>query len=83
MFVRKTIKNQCDDLSLDKKTYIAIEKKIDDEITILKDKSIKYLITIHPPFYREALKFDDWDASMRFLMENKEQAHSFWEQEND
>jgi hypothetical protein len=83
LFVRATIKNQCNDLNLDEKTYALLEKKIDDEIAILKDKSIKCLITMHPPFYRDALKFRDWDASMQFLIENKDQAHSFWEQTND
>ena len=83
LFVRKTIKNQCTDLNLDKKAYTVIEKKINDEIVILKDKSIKYLITTHPPFYREAMKFSDWDTSMQFLMENKDEALNFWEQKDD
>tara|TARA_B100001113_G_C20876891_1_gene520793 strand:+ start:157 stop:318 length:162 start_codon:yes stop_codon:yes gene_type:complete len=48
------------------------------EISILKDNSINYLINMHPKFYRESLKFEDWDSSMRFLKDKKQEAFNFW-----
>ena len=55
-----------------------IEKKVDEEIAILKDNSINYLINMHPKFYRESLKFEDWNSSMHFLKEKKQEAFNFW-----
>jgi len=55
-----------------------INKKVDMEISILKDNSINYLINMHPKFYRESLKFEDWDSSMRFLKDKKQEAFNFW-----
>jgi len=55
-----------------------IDKKVDAEISILKDNSINYLINMHPVFYKESLKFEDWDSSMRFLKEKKQEAFNFW-----
>ena len=42
------------------------------------DNSINYLINMHPKFYRDSLKFEDWDSSMRFLKDKKEEAFNFW-----
>ena len=55
-----------------------INKKVDNEISILKDNSINYLINMHPKFYRDNLKFEDWNSSMRFLQDKKEEAFNFW-----
>ena len=55
-----------------------INENIDSEISILKDNSINYLINMHPKFYRDSLKFEDWDSSMRFLKDKKEEAFNFW-----
>jgi len=55
-----------------------IDKKVDAEISILKDNSINYLINMHPKFYRESLKFEDWNSSMRFLKDKKQEAFNFW-----
>ena len=55
-----------------------VEKNVDTEISILKDNSINYLINMHPKFYRDSLKFEDWDSSMRFLKDKKEEAFNFW-----
>jgi|TARA_Y100000114_G_scaffold113679_1_gene107626 hypothetical protein len=55
-----------------------INKKVDNEISILKDNSINYLINMHPKFYRDSLKFKDWDSSMQFLGNNKQEAFNFW-----
>ena len=55
-----------------------IDKKVDEEIAILKDNSINYLINMHPRFYRDSLKFEDWDSSMRYLKDKKQEAFNFW-----
>ena len=58
--------------------YDEIHKKVDTQIAILKDNSINYLINIHPKFYRESLKFEDWNSSMNFLKDKKQEAFNFW-----
>ena len=55
-----------------------IDQKVNNEIAILKDNSINYLINMHPKFYRENLKFEDWDSSMKFLKDKKQEAFNFW-----
>ena len=55
-----------------------IDQKVNNEIAILKDNSINYLINMHPKFYRDSLKFKDWDSSMQFLGNNKQEAFNFW-----
>jgi protein associated with RNAse G/E len=58
--------------------YDQIDQKVNNEIAILKDNSINYLINMHPKFYRENLKFEDWDSSMKFLKDKKQEAFNFW-----
>ena len=60
-----------------------IDQKVDNEIAILKDNSINYLINMHPKFYREGLKFEDWDSSMRFLKDKKQEAFNFWKHDGN
>ena len=55
-----------------------VDKNINTHISILKDNSINYLINMHPKFYRESLKFEDWDSSMRFVEDKKQEAFNFW-----
>jgi len=61
----------------------AIEMKFDNDIENLKHNSIKYMLKMHPKFYRETLKFDDWESSMGFLTENKELVFDFWRKYDD
>ena len=61
----------------------AIEMKFDNDIENLKHNSIKYMLKMHPKFYRETLKFDDWESSMEFLTENKELVFDFWRKYDD
>tara|TARA_R110000782_G_scaffold139318_2_gene231836 strand:+ start:186 stop:584 length:399 start_codon:yes stop_codon:yes gene_type:complete len=62
----------------DKNSLISLENRVDSEIKILKDNSIAYLLQAHPRFYREALKFDNWQSSMTYLKENKDAVFKFW-----
>ena len=59
------------------------QQKIDEQISILKNNSINYLINMHPKFYRESLVFDDWESSLNFLEEKKEEAFNFWKHNHD
>ena len=61
----------------------ALEMKFNNDIENLKQNSIKYMLKIHPKFYRETLKFSDWDSSMEFLTENKELVFDFWRKYDD
>lgn len=61
----------------------AIEMKFNNDIENLKHNSIKYMLKIHPKFYRENLKFDDWESSMEFLTENKKLVFDFWRKYDD
>ncbi len=53
----------------------------DDEIKLLKDRSVTYLLQLHPKFYRDILKFDDWESSMRYLNTNKEAVFKIWKKQ--
>ena len=55
-----------------------INKKVDNEMAILKNNSINYLINMHPKFYRDSLTFKDWNTSMKFLEDKKQEAFNFW-----
>ena len=57
--------------------------KFDNDINSLKENTIQHMINIHPKFYREALKFNDWDSSMVFLEENKQTVFDFWRKYDD
>ena len=55
----------------------------DSEINLLKDRSIAYLLQLHPKFYRDTLKFDDWESSMRYLNSHKDTVFKLWNKKND
>ena len=64
---------------IDDKIYHVVMKNIKDQLQHLKDNSIKYLINMHPKFYKDALKFEDWHSSMKYLKENEDVIFKFWE----
>ena len=67
----------------DRDAHDELQQKIDEQIAILKNNSINYLINMHPKFYRESLVFDDWDSSANFLDEKREEAFNFWKHNHD
>ena len=75
---RETARKEYIDSDADKNSLISLENRVDSEIKILKDNSIAYLLQVHPRFYREALKFDNWQSSMVYLKENKDAVFKFW-----
>ena len=64
---------------IDDKIYHVVMKNIKDQLQHLKDNSIKYLINMHPKSYKDALKFEDWHSSMKYLKENEDVIFKFWE----
>tara|TARA_R110000744_G_scaffold270623_3_gene383794 strand:+ start:2025 stop:2255 length:231 start_codon:yes stop_codon:yes gene_type:complete len=66
------------EIETDESQIKKLEIKFDDRIENLKTSSIKYLSDTHPEFYREALVFDDWESSMKYLQENREIILQFW-----
>ena len=63
---------------IDSKIYDTVSENINIQLQQLKDNSIEYLINMHPKFYKDALKFDDWHSSMKYLKENEETIFKFW-----
>ena len=51
--------------------YEALKKDNDNLIQTYKDNSIVYLLQAHPELFKQALEFDDWRGSQRFLNSNK------------
>jgi hypothetical protein len=45
----------------------AYRSNFNDEIKLYKDKSIREIINVHPNFYKDLIKYDDWDTAMQFL----------------
>tara|TARA_A100001011_G_scaffold354989_1_gene397856 strand:+ start:505 stop:717 length:213 start_codon:yes stop_codon:yes gene_type:complete len=61
----------------------SMEIKFSNDIENLKNNSIEHMLTLHPKFYRESLKFNDWQSSMEFLTDNKELVFDFWRKHDD
>ena len=62
---------------------LVTEEEFNNQIKTLKDNSIAYLLQLHPKFYRDVLKFHDWDSSMLYLNKNKETVFKLWDKNND
>ena len=59
------------DKSYGHEEYEALKKDNDKQIQIYKDNSITYLLQVHPEMFKQALEFDDWRGSQRFLNNNQ------------
>jgi predicted AlkP superfamily phosphohydrolase/phosphomutase len=60
-------------------TYISsFEVRFNEDVKILKKRSVQTLIECHPLFFRHMVEFDDWDSAMHHLQENKKVALQFW-----
>jgi len=53
----------------------------DNEINLLKENSVTYLLQLHPKFYRDILKFNDWESCMRYLNLNKDAVFKIWKKQ--
>jgi len=45
----------------------AYERNFNEEINMYKNKSIEQIINMHPNFFKDVIKFHDWDSAMRYL----------------
>jgi hypothetical protein len=61
----------------------SFEKGFDEDLKLLKVRSINNLLQCHPTFFRTMIQFDDWGGAMKFLQENREGALSFWSRYED
>jgi predicted N-acyltransferase len=61
----------------------SMEIKFSNDIENLKQNSVDYMLRLHPKFYRESLKFNDWQSSMEFLTDNKDLVFDFWRRHDD
>ena len=62
----------------------SFEHTFDEDLKLLKDRSIETLLRCHPTFFRPTVEFEDWTSAMQFLQKNKEGALGFWSKyEND
>lgn len=59
------------DKSYGHEEYESLKKDNDNQIQIYKDNSITYLLQAHPELFKQALEFDDWRGSQRFLNTNQ------------
>lgn len=68
-----------DDAGLEDGDRLHLTNALDEEIEYLKTRSIDYLLKLHPPFYRDALSFADWESAMSYIDKNKEVIVKFWQ----
>jgi hypothetical protein len=60
-------------------TYISsFEVRFNEDVNLLKKRSVQTLINCHPKFFRHMIEFNDWDGAMQYLEENKKVALQFW-----
>ena len=68
-------------LNLEKNVRIKHENELQQQIEVLQSDSIDYLLKLHPSFYREVLKFHDWQSAMDYLEKNRSLINEFWQEE--
>lgn len=61
----------------------SFEQIFDEDMRLLKARSIDTLLHCHPTFFRTMVQFDDWTTAMKFLQENREAALGFWSRYED
>ena len=59
----------------------SFEISFDEDVRLLKFRSIRAFIECHPRFFQSMIEFDDWDSAMAHLQQNKEIALKFWEKQ--
>ena len=53
--------------------------RYEEDVRMLKERSIEALIALHPEMFRDTVEFDDWAGGMRYLMEFRAPALQFWD----
>ena len=59
------------DKSYGHEEYESLKRDNDKQIQSYKDNAITYLLQAHPEMFKQALEFDDWRGSQRFLNNNQ------------
>ena len=59
------------DKSYGDEEYESLKRDNDKQIQTYKDNAITYLLQAHPEMFKQALEFDDWRGSQRFLNNNQ------------
>ena len=79
--VQKTIEewqSAADETKVDKNDRVSLQNDVDLKVESLKSRSIDYLLRLHPPFYRDALRFEDWDSAVAYIDDNRDVIVDFW-----
>jgi|TARA_B100000287_G_scaffold427530_1_gene477309 hypothetical protein len=83
VYTRERLREYYLNMDKDSVQISSMEIKFNNDINNLKHNSIEHMLKLHPEFYREALKFHDWQSSMEFLTENKQLVFDFWRKYDD
>jgi len=59
-------------------TISMFEIQFDADVRNIKKRSIEVLKHQHPDFFKRFIEFDDWESSMEYLMQYRESALQFW-----
>jgi hypothetical protein len=67
-------------LRADKKSVeiSSFQYRFENEERLLKERSIKIVKSYYSGLFQEMIEFEDWEAAMQFLTENKQGALDFW-----
>ena len=57
----------------------SFEWRFEEDVNLLKQRSIDVLIQCHPTFFQQTLEFNDWESAMKFLTEHQGSALQFWD----
>ena len=57
----------------------AFELKHEEETALLRDRSIKLLIDIHPPFFKKMMEFENWKEASTYVDTHRDIIFKFWE----
>ena len=83
IYTRERLREYYLKMDKDSNQISSMEIKFSNDIENLKQNSVDYMLRLHPKFYRESLKFNDWQSSMEFLTDNKELVFDFWRKHDD
>ena len=55
------------------------EMRHEEEIKMLKDRSVDILIDLHPPFFNRLIEFENWEEASNYLEKYRTVVLKFWE----
>ena len=57
------------------------ERQYEEDVRLLKERSIQTLCALHPKFFETALEFANWEEAVGYAEEHREIMFKFWEKE--